>query len=54
MDVQMPEMGGFEATGAIRALEQRERGAGPDRRHDRARDEGRPRAVPRARAWTNT
>ena len=47
MDVQMPEMGGFEATGAIRALERESGDAHADRRHDRARDEGRPRALPR-------
>ena len=43
----MPEMGGFEATAAIRALERESGGAHADRRDDRARDEGRPRAVPR-------
>ena len=49
MDVQMPEMDGFEATAAHpRAM----RGAGrrhADHRHDGARDEGRPRALPRRR-----
>ena len=46
MDVQMPEMGGFEATEAIRAARTRERPARADRRADRARHAGRSRALP--------
>ena len=40
MDVQMPEMGGLEATAAIRQREAIERPAHAHRRDDRARDEG--------------
>ena len=44
----MPEMGGFEATAAIRALEsERPRRAPADHRDDGARDERRSRALPR-------
>ena len=46
MDVQMPEMSGFEATQAIRDREKRRRPAAAARRADRARDAGRSRALP--------
>ena len=47
MDVQMPEMGGFEATQAIRDARNGGRAARADRRADGARDAGRSRALPR-------
>ena len=46
MDVQMPEMGGLDATRLIREAEARAGAARADRRADRARDEGRPRGMP--------
>ena len=47
MDVQMPEMGGFEATDAIRRHERDGRRAHPNRRDDGARHGRRSRTVPR-------
>ena len=49
MDLQMPEMGGLEATQAIRAAEGATGRHAADRRADRARDAGRSRALPRCR-----
>ena len=49
MDVQMPEMSGFEATQAIRARESADGQAPAHRRADGARDAGRPRALSRGR-----
>ena len=54
MDVQMPEMDGFEAVAAIREAEQAARHPDAGDRAHRARDERRPRALPRRRAWTAT
>ena len=42
MDVQMPEMDGFEATGAFADPDPRFRITDPDHRHDRLRDAGGP------------
>ena len=50
MDVQMPEMDGFDATRDIREMEQiSQRAAHSDRSHDRLRHGGRSRALPRRR-----
>ena len=46
MDVQMPEMGGFEATAAIRSARARDRRPHTDRGHDGPRDERRSGALP--------
>ena len=47
MDVQMPEMDGFEATSRHPRAGAGDRRPPPDRGRDRARDEGRRRALPR-------
>ena len=49
MDVQMPEMGGFETAKAIRARERETRGAHAHHRHDRACDGRGSGAMPRGR-----
>ena len=49
MDVQMPIMGGLEATAAIRARERTSGRRVADRRAHRTRHAGRPRALPAGR-----
>ena len=50
----MPEMDGITATDRIREREAEHRQSSAHRRHDRARDEGRPGTLPGRRAWTAT
>ena len=49
MDVQMPEMDGLAATGAIRQQREDQRDSSAYFCHDSARHEGRPRTLPRVR-----
>ena len=49
MDVQMPEMSGFEATACIRQKGETDRRPRADHRHDRPRHEGGPRTLPGTR-----
>ena len=54
MDLQMPEMDGFEATAQHPRARARQRRAPADHRADRERDGRRPRALPRRPGWTAT